>query len=112
MSFREFKDRYEAMYNEPLPDTWYDHKNVTVTRRIFNDHAGDLAIQDNGDMVDLLDDAGDVVLSVSRLAQHALEFISHTGAFYVRELPGGLTDEEKVALAAVLVESRTLRVGA
>ncbi|MFB0627024.1 hypothetical protein [Streptomyces sp. AB3(2024)] len=39
----------------------------------------------------------------------ALAFIARTGAFYVRELPGGLTDAEKVELAAALVEDKILR---
>ena len=47
---------------------------------------------------------------VNDIARDALEFISCTGAFYVRELPGVLTDEEKVGLVATLVEHRVLRV--
>jgi hypothetical protein len=111
MSFGDFKGRYEALYNELLPDVWYDHKNIIVSRRTFNDRAGGLTLHDNGVMVDLLDEAADVLLSVNRLARDALEFICQTGVFYVRELPGGLTDEEKVALAIALVKCRVLRVG-
>ena len=42
-------------------------------------------------------------------AADALGFIADTGAFYVRELPGELTDEEKVALIATPIEYKVLR---
>jgi hypothetical protein len=41
-----------------------------------------------------------------------LQFILTHGIFYVREIPGELTDEEKVALASSLVECGILRVAA
>ncbi|SIT58661.1 hypothetical protein BQ8794_550004 [Mesorhizobium prunaredense] len=47
---------------------------------------------------------------INDIARDALEFISCTGSFYVRELPGTLTDDEKVGLVATLVEHRVLRV--
>jgi hypothetical protein len=62
-------------------------------------------------MIDLLTPAGDVLVSVNEFARDALSFVARTGAFYVRELPGDLTDDEKVALVATLVEYRILRVG-
>jgi hypothetical protein len=39
-----------------------------------------------------------------------LAFIADTGAFYVRELPGGLTDAEKVRLVETLLTVGTLRL--
>jgi hypothetical protein len=63
-------------------------------------------------MVDLLNEQGEALLSVNELARGAVEFIAQTGAFYVRELPGDLTDEEKVGLIATLVEYGVCRVGA
>lgn len=111
MSFGEFRSRYEALYEEALPDVWYDSRNITPTRRMFNDRCGDLAVRGNGDMVDLLDDSGDVVLTVNELARQALEFVCRSGVFHVRELPGDLTEEEKTALVSVLVECGLLRVG-
>jgi hypothetical protein len=50
-------------------------------------------------------------LSINDVARGALAFLTQTGVFYVRELPGDLTDEEKVALIATLVEYKLLRVG-
>jgi hypothetical protein len=62
-------------------------------------------------MVELIGHNGAVLFSVSDLAREALEFIARTGAFYVRELPGGLTDDEKLALISTMVDARLLRVG-
>jgi hypothetical protein len=62
-------------------------------------------------MVDLVDWDGRVLLSVSEIAREALQFTADTGAFYVRELPGDLTEGEKVALVSALVELKVLRVG-
>ena len=42
-------------------------------------------------------------------AREALAFVAGTGAFYVRELPGGLSDDEKTAFISMLVEHRILR---
>ena len=61
-------------------------------------------------MVDLLDANGRLRLSVNDLAREAIAFIARTGAFYVRELPGDLSDEEKIAIIATLVEYKLLRV--
>jgi hypothetical protein len=62
-------------------------------------------------MVDLIGRNGRVLFSVSEIARDALRFVLDTGAFYVRELPGNLTDDEKVALIATLVDMKLLRVG-
>jgi hypothetical protein len=61
-------------------------------------------------MVNLVDKRGVVRLSVSALAESALCFAIGTGSFFARELPGDLTEEEKVALVAMLVSCCILRV--
>jgi hypothetical protein len=58
-----------------------------------------------------MDGDGRALLSVSPIAENALRFVVDTGAFYVREIPGDLTEDEKVALASALVELKVLRVG-
>jgi hypothetical protein len=58
----------------------------------------------------LVDGAGEVVFAVNSLAAQAISFIADMGAFYVRELPGDLDDDEKVALVATLVEHKMLRL--
>jgi len=61
-------------------------------------------------MVDLIGHDGIVLFSVSELAGEALQFVAGTAAFYVRELPGDLTDDEKVGLISTLVDAKLLRV--
>jgi hypothetical protein len=110
-SFEDFQRRYGELFGESLPDVWFDEKSVMPHRRILNDHVGRLTLRDEGEMVGLLTQSGKLLLSVNELARDALAFIARMGAFYVRELPGGLDDEEKVALVATLVKSYVLRVG-
>jgi hypothetical protein len=111
-SFDVFRRRYEEIFGEPVPAAWYDEKSVTAQRRVLNDRAGALTLRTEDGMVDLLNAGGDVLLSVNELARDALAFVVTRGAFYVRELPGELSDEEKVELITTLVEYKVLRVGA
>lgn len=110
-SWEGFKQRYEELYGVPLPHVWQDENSITASRRVLNHNVGKLSLRDGHEMIDLMNGTGRVLLSVNELAREALTFISQTGAFYVRELPGGLTDEEKIALVATLVKHKLLRVG-
>jgi hypothetical protein len=109
-TFGEFADRYEEIFGLKLPDVWDDSKSITPHRRILNDRAAQLKLDLTDNMVDLIGRNGRVLLSVNDIAGEALRFVLDTGAFYVRELPGGLTDDEKVGLIATLVEMKLLRV--
>ena len=109
-SFVQFVSKYEELFGSSLPDVWFDERSVRPWRRIFNDQAGSLKVLDNGDSVDLIDSAGTSLLSVNQMAHSALVFISKHAAFYVRELPDDLADEEKVGLISALVEVNLLRV--
>ena len=109
-SFERFRLRYEELFSATLPDLWYDERSVTVRRRVLNERAGSLTLRDDDGMIDLVTANGEMMLSVNELARDALAFIARTGAFYVRELPGDLDDEEKIALVATLVECKMLRV--
>jgi len=109
-SFSAFAARYEAFFGERLPDVWYDDKSVTPRRRVINDNAGQLNVREGQGVVSLVSPSGEVLLTANALASAALRFIARTDAFYVRELPGGLSDEEQVLLAATLVETQVLRV--
>jgi hypothetical protein len=80
-TFEGFRARYESFFGEP-----------------------------QGGMACLAGPGGRMDVVVNDIARDALEFISCTGSFYVRELPGVLTDEEKIGLVATLVEHRVLRV--
>ncbi len=108
--FHDFKNRYEEFYGMPLPDVWYDANSVTTRRRVLNDDAGKQVVRESNGGVEFLDSNEEVVISVDGLAKDALEFVAATDAFYVRELPGELTDDEKVGLVTALVEQGMLRV--
>lgn len=109
-SFDDFRRRYEELYGEPLPAIWYDDTSLAPARRVINDGAGVLNVHSDGNTVHLVDDTGDAVLSVSALASEAVAFMASTPDFYVRELPGGLTDEEKVGLIGPLVRAGVIRL--
>jgi hypothetical protein len=107
----EFCDRYRQLFGTDLPPVWNDANWVTPRRRVVNYFPGHWAVGPAGGMVDLMDGDGGALLSVSPIAETALRFVADTGAFYVREIPGDLTEEEKVALVGALVELKVLRVG-
>jgi hypothetical protein len=110
-SMGEFADRYREAFGRQLPDLWVDSSSVTLDRRVRNDYRGRLAVVSAGNAtVDLLGPNGQVLLNVSDIAAKALRLIAATGAFYVRELPGDLTEVEKVGLISALVDTRLLRV--
>lgn len=108
--FDDFRGRYEALFDEPLPDVWYDINSITPGRRVINTKLGRLTPTHDGSMVQLIDDSGAAILSINELAWPGLNFIAQTSDFYVRELPGELTDEEKVGLAGALLGAGVLRV--
>jgi hypothetical protein len=108
-TFEQFQARYEELFSEPLPDIWYDENTVTLDRRLYSRWSGPLTVRARDDMVELVNSNGTSVFAVNDIAHDALDFIARTAAFYVRELPGGLDDDEKVALAAALVQCKVLR---
>ena len=110
LSFNEFCETYEELFHELLPDVWYDPRNIVPTQRVFNDSAGHMHVVRHGTLIELADDDGGPLLSVNAIAYDALVFIARTGAFYVRELPGDLSDAEKVRLVEALLTVRALRL--
>ena len=110
-TFAEFAERYREVFGVELPEIWDDSTCVAPSRRVLNDRAGQLELGAADGMVDLVARNGRVLFSVNDIALEALRFIADTDAFYVRELPGELTDDEKVALIANLVDMNLLRVG-
>jgi hypothetical protein len=109
-TFEEFQAYYEKTFGEPLPDCWYDDRNVRLHRRVMDARIGRLILRQDVDRAELVNGRGEVVFSVNALAADALSFMADAGAFYVRELPGGLEDNEKVALVSTLVQHRLLRL--
>ena len=111
LSFENFKIRYQELFGKPLPPVWFDETSVTPQRRVVNYNANQLIVcDDNQGMVNLLDQTGTVLISVNEIARDAFDFIAKTGTFYVRELPGELTSEEKTAIVEILVKYKILRV--
>jgi hypothetical protein len=111
-TFDQFGRRYEQVFGEALPEVWYDHRTITLRRRLLNGHVGRLTLAEGRETVGLIGPDGLVVFEVNDIAGEALRFIASHGSFFVRELPGDLTDEEKIALASGLVECSVLRVAA
>jgi len=109
-TFKEFNARYQELFGAPLSEIWIDARHVALNRRVLNDHLGRLKLRSVDGMIELLDKDDEPVVAVNDLARDALDFIGQTGAFYVRELPGGLEADEKVALVSMLVECRMLRL--
>jgi hypothetical protein len=109
-TFRSFAARYCDVFGQELPECWKDERTITLSRRVISDKAHRLVVSEHAGRVSLVDESGTVRFSIDSIAREAVTFIATTGAFYVRELPGDLTDEERIAIAATLVEQRLLRV--
>lgn len=109
-SLSMFRERYIQLFGSPPPDLWEDASGIRPTRRVLNENAGRLITRDDGEMIDLLSPTGDVLISVNEIARPALTFAARTGAFYVREFPGDLDDDEKTALTVALLRCNVLRV--
>lgn len=110
-TFDQFRDYYEQLFGEELPDCWYDERSVTLDRRILDNRVGQLLMVEDSGRVELVAGGGEVVFAVSAIAADAISFMADTGAFYVRELPGDLDGDEKTALVSTMVEQKLLRVG-
>ena len=110
-TFALFRAQYRELFGEELPDLWYDETNVRIDTRIVNARAGALHVR-RDDMVTLLDAGGEPLFAVEDVAGPALEFIARTGTFFVRELPGALRDDQRIAVIATLVEHRVLDLAA
>lgn len=105
-----FEEKYELLFGEPLPDLWYDERNITLGQRIVNPGLGVFHVQADDDMVELLNKEGEAVFAVDLTARSALEFVARNGTFFVRELPGDLGDDQRIALVSTLVEFRFLKL--
>lgn len=109
-SFNAFKQLYEKTFSMELPDLWFDEKSITINRRVLNDYAQKFFLVEKEGKVNMIDDNGELVLSINLFARAAIAFIAETKSFYVRELPGNLTDKEKILLISSLVEFNILRM--
>jgi hypothetical protein len=104
-SFADFCEHYAQHFGAPPPELWQDTHWIALSRRIIVNESLCPVIIDRDDLTGMIavsSHRGPVV-AVSAIAQEAMEFIWRTKAFFVRELPGGLTDDEKLGLIEVLV---------
>jgi hypothetical protein len=108
----DFRSHYEQVFGMPLPEIWHDATAIRLNQRILISDAGGALRLDSDEpgMVTVRGDKGAMV-SVSELARTALEFALRTKAFYVRELPGDLTDDEKLGLVDTLVKQHVCSLG-
>jgi hypothetical protein len=109
-SFDEFRTSYQEMFHVPVADAWMDWKSVTMNRRVINYFVNKLALREKNGMIDLVSREGNTLLSVNDIAGDAISYIMRSPAFYVREVPGNLTNEELLALIEVFVEYDLLRI--
>lgn len=98
----EFAARYRDIFGVDLPNIWDDPAWVTPHRRVTN-NIGQLRVDSANGKAVLSGTDGRQLLCVNDIAHEALQFIASTSAFYVRELPGGLTDDQKVRMVSSLV---------
>ena len=109
-SFKHFRQRYEDLYGQPLPAVWYDDGSVAPSSRVINGQAEHMTVVVDDHVVELRDDTGHTVLAVNELACEALTFIAQNAAFYVRELPGDLTADERIGIITPLIRFNVLRL--
>lgn len=113
-TWEQFAARYEAMFGVPPGAVWHDHLSVHADRRLLWIEAS-AARRVEVEGVDAVLFANraqgpEVVVRVSRWGADALRFLARHEAFYVRELPGPLEGDDKVALCSALVRGGYLRV--
>lgn len=106
---KTFRDHYRAFFGVEMSDLWRDELHVTIHRRAVAKMAG-MSLRDDGDDVRLVDASGKDVFGCSRRYRPALQLMLTCQPFFVRELPGDLADEEKVALVSKLIEGRRVRI--
>jgi hypothetical protein len=112
LGFEEFVVEYECRFG-PLSELWHDHLAVAPHTRLRRPgHADALDVGSEGSRAVLMRRGSPpvVLCRVDARAEPALRFISREPAFLVRELPGRLSDAERVSLARPLVQFRVLQL--
>lgn len=115
MTRDEFRREYELMFGE-LSVLWRDELSLTpdsrVTRKRFH---RPVLLRTDGEKAELVatlveDRPEQTLLRVDAWAEPALAFIMACDHFYVRELPGPLEDEDRIAICRPLVERGVFRI--
>lgn len=104
----DFAAAYHERFGRPLPALWDDAASVRADRRLRNPAAGSMCVSFvEGDRVEMLDAAGNVLVRVGSRAGAALRFVAAQRTFCPRELPE-LPVRDAVALCAALVKLHAL----
>jgi hypothetical protein len=110
----EMEEAYRALFGIDMPDVWRDELSMKPSRRLLrNDLAGAFSVRVDAGKAELVltADQGDrVLVRVDSWGEAALRFIASHDAFFVRELPGDVHDDDRDALCRALVASYVLRV--
>lgn len=110
-SWDSFCAEYVRLFgSSPPSDVWNDAHGLTQSHRVVNEAATELMVRRVGNEVELIGPRQTPILAVNDLACDAMEFICRTRSFYVRELPGDLSADEKIGLVTVLMKSNLLRL--
>lgn len=106
-----FPIAYEEFFGSPLPDVWYDERNVAVGRRaIATIQNLSLRIDSDADETHIMTTDGNILFTINLLGTQALQLILMKKPFFVREIPGNLSDDEKIGLISTMIERRLVRI--
>lgn len=113
-TFEGFARDYEGRFG-PLPAEWHDVRAIGEHTRLLRERfRRPLGVRVEGERASLVieRDVPYVFVATEARAAPALRFIAGHTAFYVRELPGELRGDERIALCRALAELEVVRVAA
>lgn len=111
----EFRREYELLFG-PISELWRDEDSVSpdsrITRKRFHRPVLLRTDGEKAELVSSLVEGGpeQTILRVDAWAEPALSFIVACDHFYVRELPGPLTDDDRIAICRPLVQRGVFRI--
>ncbi|WP_394849786.1 hypothetical protein LZC95_20310 [Pendulispora brunnea] len=109
-TIEDFAQYYANLFDEPLPDAWYNDRFVKINTRLINNRAGQMNVRLAEDRAELVGARGAILVQVNPWAKETLDFLAKNEIFFVREMPGKLRNDDRVALAAVLMQQDVLRL--
>lgn len=115
MTRDEFGVAYRRIFGE-ISDLWRDELSVTPDTRVTRKRLRrPVLVRNDGTRAELVssleeDTPEQTIVRVDAWAEPALAFIIANEHFYVRELAGPLTDDDKVAICRPLVQRGIFRV--
>jgi len=111
---KETEETYRALFGMAMPAIWRDELSMKPDRRLLrNELEGPFSAHRESGKAELRvtgPDGPRVLVRVDSWGEEALAFIARHDAFFVRELPGPLANEDRAELCRALVASYVLRV--